>query len=166
MTGPRIGAVAGAWVVALVLASCTPTAANPSAAASADPLAAAKACAPSGWTAGSFPFGARDYAFGPGTDLGRIRLITPESAAQGKGLSKPGGATFITDWWMVADHDTVTVTFADGRRGTQYRSKSGQEITTEFDGAGGMWQLYARSDEQYDAVLRCLEPKLAGTSAR
>lgn len=146
-----------------VLASCAAPAPSPSLAAPADPLAAAQACAPSGWTAGILPFGARDYGFGPGTDLGRIRVITPASAAQGKGLSKPGGATFITDWWTVKDHDTVTVTFADGRRGTQYRSKSDQEVTTEFDGAGGTWQLYARSDEQYDAVLRCLEPKLAGT---
>src|SRR6266508_2458395 len=132
----------------------------------ADPLAAAKACAPAGWTAAVFPPGSRDYGFGPGNDIGRIRLITPESVASGKGLSKPGGATFITDWWTVTDHSEANITFADGRSGTQYRSKAGgAQVTTEFTIGAGTWQLWTRSDEHYDEVLRCVEPRLAGTAS-
>lgn len=131
-----------------------------------DPLAAARACAPPGWTADVFPpIGSRDWGFGPATDIGRIRLIAPESVAAGKGLSKPGGARFITDWWMVTEHDEASVTFADGRTGKQYRSKSGRpEVTTEFTTAAGTWQLYSHSDEHYDEVLRCVEARLAGPS--
>ena len=130
-----------------------------------DPLTASRACAPAGWTADVFPFGSRDYGFGPGSDIGRIRLLTPASVAEGKGRSKPGGPTFITDWWNVREHDDASITFADGRTGKQYRSKEATpEITTEFAAGAGTWQLYSKSDEHYDEVLRCVEGRLAGTS--
>jgi hypothetical protein len=148
--------------VLLLGAACTGPA---PAQTSADPLGVAKACAPAGWTAGVFPPGSHDYGFGPGNDIGRIRLITPESVASGKGLSKPGGATFITDWWTVTDHSETTITFADGRSGTQYRSKAADaQVTTEFAIGTGTWQVYAKSDERYDEILRCVESRLAGTA--
>ncbi|MBI4348670.1 MAG: hypothetical protein HY553_17665 [Elusimicrobia bacterium] len=155
------------WValaaVTIAVASCAlPT--GP-AERSSDPLGASKACAPSGWTADVFPPGSRDYGFGPNADVGRIRLITPESVASGKGLSKAGGATFITDWWTVSAHEETSIVFADGRVGKQYRSRSGtSRITTEFTTAAGTWQLYSSSDERYDEVLRCVEGRLAGAA--
>lgn len=149
-----------AFAVVLVLAAAACAGPTP------DPLAVSKACAPAGWTAGGFPPGSRDYGLGPGNDVGRIRLLTPESVASGKGVSKPGGATFITDWWTVTPHDETKVTFADGRTGTRYTSTSGQrQVTTEFATPAGTWQLWTRSDEHYDEVLRCVEGRLAGTAS-
>lgn len=155
--------VAGALLLSVLAVACgTPGSAQPT--ATVDPLSVARACAPAGWTADLFPFGARDYGFGPGTDIGRIRLLVPASVAAGRGLSKTGGARFITDWWTVTDHEARSITFAGGRTGTQYRSRSGTEITTEFTTAAGTWQLYARSDEHYDEVLRCVEPRLVAAA--
>lgn len=127
---------------------------------SPDPLPVLQACAPAGWTASVFPPGSSDYAL----QDGQIRLLIPASVANRP--KSTSTLTFVTDWWTVRDHDTTEVRFADGRTGTQYRSKSGRlALTTEFATGAGTWQLYAQaSEEHYDDVLRCLEPKLAGTS--
>lgn len=131
-----------------------------------DPGTASKECAPAGWTVGNFPPGSRDFGFGPGIEIGRIRLLLPETVANGRGLSKSGTAAFITDWWTVTEHGETQITFADGRTGTQYRKRAGSAITTEFTTAAGTWQLYAsESDERYyDEVLRCVEARLVGTA--
>lgn len=148
----------------LVTISCTlvPT---PSPVAAPDPLSAARSCV-SGmpdWTVENFPPGARDLGLGPRGQSGVVRLLLPESVANGRGRSQLGGGTFVTDWWTVTPHDETTITFADGSAGKQYRSKgTPPQITTEFTNASGTWHVHTRSaDAAYDELTRCLQGRLA-----
>lgn len=129
--------------------------------ANVDELGTARACAPAGWTADNFPYGSSDYGLGPTSDIGQIRLLTPASVESGDGLSSPGGAIFITDWWKVSPHEELAVTLSDGRLAKQYRSRSMPvRITTEFATPSGTWHLYGSSEEHYDDVVRCIERRL------
>jgi hypothetical protein len=84
-------------------------------------LAAARACAPSGWTAEGYQPGSADVGLGPQGSPGRIRVFRPETVSGMRGRSKPGptGVRFATDWWTVTEHDERSITFADGRVGKQ-----------------------------------------------
>jgi hypothetical protein len=81
-------------------------------------------------------------------------------------VSRPGptGVTFITDWWTVTDHEERSVALAGGRVGKQYRARTGPEVTTEIPVGGGTWQLYSRSADHYDDVLRCVDSQLAASA--
>ncbi len=144
-------------ISAIGATSCSapnPTPVNPTRRGT-DTLAAVNSCAPPGWTGSSYPPGAPDYALRSPDAMIRIITPAPERARSNSSV------TFITDWWTVAAHDEAAVTFADGRTGTQYRSKTVPvHVTTEFSLPSGTWQVYGTPDDPYDVVLRCLEAHL------
>lgn len=158
--------VVGYVVLALTFVSCVPKIGEFEQRGSLATLEIASSCAPAGWTAGFYPHGASDVGFFSSRDVVGMRLFVPESVVAGKAASKGNPrAVYVTEWWRDVPHVEEAVAFDDGRTGTRYRSQSSrQEVTTEFTGRSGTWQLYGAPGPEYEAVLRCIEPRLAGAS--
>lgn len=150
----------------LIVASCGPM--GPAKPDSTRVTAALRACAPEGWRVAEFPPGLRDtgmwqvFLTDPehsDRSVGQIFLISPAQAQNAPDPSAAGWSS-MTNWWRAEAHEDVSVAFTDGTSGSQYRSNARTEVTTAFAGEGGRWFVYGSPDDPYDAVIRCIQPRL------